>query len=121
MSENNNMNTKIIKCNHTPNSFTLKLATIENEKIGWIENIDFSADHPYPKPFFQLISRVFNYFEENAIKRILQTVNKDDYHLILKNRTTWSIIFDFENLYIISCNISDLKKNFEIALLYPLD
>jgi hypothetical protein len=105
-----------IECHHTKNYIVVRIS--QKDFSGQIVEINF--ENPLPKPFFELVSRTYDYFHENKIIKIYQTVLINDYNYILKDRTTWNKVIELGELCIITCNLDDLKKNFEIALLHEL-
>jgi hypothetical protein len=75
-----------------------------------------NGDYIYMKSLSLLIYKAINDLTSKGIKYITQYVIDDEYNTILKDKTTWRIISQKDNLYKIVCKIDDYIENFMIGI-----
>ncbi len=75
------------------------------------------TDYKHLKPLFLLIRSSIDNLEKIGIKKIVQTIKKEEWDEYLKNKTTWKIINDDSlSIYDIECDISTFMENFGVGI-----
>jgi hypothetical protein len=79
---------------------------------GIYANIDkYFVDENYGNLFIVLLDEVINDFKYKGILYVTQNITKDDWELFLKDKTSWKIYGDTNDIVQIICELNELKKN----------
>ena len=76
------------------------------------------TDYQHLKPLFSLIRSSIDNLDKKNVKKIVQTVSKEDWELYLKNKTTWKIVNDDIKNQIcdVECEIGSFIENFGVGI-----
>jgi len=103
--------TKIYKCELSGDNNMISY-DIDNDKA----TMTFVAiDHKNMKLFFQLLKSSLNDISTKDIKYINQYINIEEWSYLKGKRTSWTIINEFKEEYLIECPMEDAIENIGIA------